>query len=73
LAVGEEGPDTEVVGADPDGVDGRAGAEGRGEERFGGSGVDACGGRVGEVGGDFVFEDAGEVGVDAGEPSCWSV
>lgn len=57
----DEGLDAEVVGPDPDGVDGGVGRVGH-EFRAVGVGV----GAVGQVGGDFVLRDGGEGGVDGG-------
>lgn len=59
LAVGEEGVVADVVGADPDGVDG-----GVGRPREEGGAVDGEEFGVGEVGGEFVAEDVWEGGVD---------
>ena len=59
MGVREEGTHAEVVGADPDCEDGIGVGDGGLEEWLGG--VDAVGGFVGNEGGDFVFEDGGEV------------
>jgi hypothetical protein len=64
LAVGEEGVVSDVVCADPDGVDGGGGGAG---EEGGAVGGDVFG--VGEVGGELVVEDVRERCVDAGEPA----
>lgn len=71
LAVGQERPDAEVVGADPQCVHGGWGGQARGEVWFGGSGVDALCLHVGLECWNLVLENRWEGSVDCREPSVF--